>query len=787
MKRWAFKSIRHRILALFLSIVLLITVFIIGVTSIITRNQVSTLVEENSLLLVQSHAEMIYSFLQERKREIKDLAESPIVKTMNWDIIEPFLQNQISDLESYYVIFFVAAPDGTYDTTLVRQAGNISDREYFQTVLQGHTTISEPVISKSTGRKSIIIAAPITNDFDQIIGIMGLSLGLVEVYQWVANLRVKHPDSYAFIVDSNGLFVTHPNADLIMTRALEDELPESWHSILQQPSGAVPYTINDSKFKGFFAEIPGTPGWRVIIQVPLDYVEQPVQFLMWRLTGIGIIGVLLVILVGSWFASSISRPIINLKEIFKRGAEGDLTIRADVKSTDEISQTKEYFNRMMDKIGTMTYYDPLTGLPNHEFFLDQLQAALNAQNTIILMLVGVTNFTEVKHVLGTELAQEVLVKTAERIRALDYEHLIAARTADSEFGIMIPALSQDGLQTIMDINDQLRQFLHIGPNNVRVELNVGVAISDEEHLQAQDLMQHAQTALYEAEHSTNGNYRLYDPVTHDALVEKIRLQTELNSAIINQQLTVHYQPVVDLTSGQVVGKEALVRWAHPQRGLLSPGSFIPMAEQSELINEIGAYVLQMACLHHYKWVKKHHRPGWVSVNVSANHFRSPQFPELVQSTLKEYKLPASFLRIEITEDAMLANTADVLRTLTILRDMGIRIAIDDFGTAYSSLEYLTKFAVDTLKIDKTFIDTLDTDPRTEGLVRSMIAMGHNLAMEVIAEGVERCGQLQILQNMGCSAAQGFYFSRPVPWEEYPAVVLETNELFRRQRGGSHGA
>ena len=160
MKRWAFKSIRHRILALFLSIVLLITVFIIGVTSIITRNQVSTLVEENSLLLVQSHAEMIYSFLQERKREIKDLAESPIVKTMNWDIIEPFLQNQIADLESYYVIFFVAAPDGTYDTTLIRRAGNISDREYFQTVLQGRTTISEPVISKSTGRKSIIIALP---------------------------------------------------------------------------------------------------------------------------------------------------------------------------------------------------------------------------------------------------------------------------------------------------------------------------------------------------------------------------------------------------------------------------------------------------------------------------------------------------------------------------------------------------------------------------------------------------------------------------------------------------
>ena len=312
---------------------------------------------------------MIDSWLLERAREIKNLAESPIVKTMDWARIEPYLQNRIADLESYYVIFFVADSDGEYHTTLIRNAGNISDREYFQAVMKGQTTISEPVISKSTSRKSIIIASPITRDSGEVIGVMGLSLGLVEMYQWVANLKVKHPHSYSFIVDRNGMFVTHPDPDLIMTRSLKDEIPEAWYSVFDSPTGAITHKANNQQYKAFFAEIPNTDGWRVIIRVPLDYVIQPVQSLVIRLMAVGVLGALLVIFIGSWFASSIARPIINLKEIFRKGAEGDLTIRAVIEGTDEISETKVFFNKMMDKIGTMTYYDPLTSLPNHDYFL----------------------------------------------------------------------------------------------------------------------------------------------------------------------------------------------------------------------------------------------------------------------------------------------------------------------------------------------------------------------------------------------------------------------------------
>ena len=284
---------------------------------------------------------------------------------------------------------------------------------------------------------------------------------------------------------------------------------------------------------------------------------------------------------------------------------------------------------------------------------------------------------------------------------------------------------------------------------------------------------------YEAEHSAEDRLRLYNSDTHRAMVERLRFQSEIRTALTKASLSPSTSPLWIWTN-VIVGKEALIRWDHPVRGLLPPSQFLQIAEQGGFIEEIGKYMLHRACSQHQAWLAQGIDLGWVAVNISANHFRSKEFPGLIRP-VHTYNLPANMLRIEITEEAMLAPTHDVLHNLEELKKMGVLLAIDDFGTAYSSLEYLVRYPVETLKIDRTFIDQVDINARAQGLVRSIVGMGQNLAMSVVAEGVERKNQLHILRTMHCNEAQGFLFSRPLPPEDYVQVAVHLAEQLKNSK------
>jgi EAL domain-containing protein (putative c-di-GMP-specific phosphodiesterase class I)/GGDEF domain-containing protein len=771
-----FGSIRQRVLFLFVSIVLIITVTILATVGILSRSLVKNLLEQNATSITQSYARSIHTWRGERIREMTQIASMDILKRASWEEIEPVLQQYMEDTDDYYRIYFVAEKDGSYNTTLQRSAGSIADRPYFPLVMQGETIVSEPLISRSMGEKIIVIATPIWNENEtEVLRLLGLAVGLTEIYHTIADLQAEYPNWDISLVDENGLFVTHHNPDYIMTKSIYDFYPFG-DDLLQGTAGTFTYVQDGTEYRSFFSEIPNTSGWMVVTRIPTTTYKQPFHRLVYFSLIATAIALLLVFRLGTWFADTITEPIVELKEIFRRGAEGDLTVRAEVATTDEFGDTRKFFNRMMDTIGTMTYLDPLTNLPNRDYLLSHLASCLTENPTVVLAIVGIRGLSELKTLLSADMLDRVLIKVADTLQGLGDGSAVVGRVSDGEFAIFTPSSSGGVLRIINRLNGLFSRPLEMENSDIGVRLFGGITISENRVTSAEVFFQQAQTALLDAEKDSSENIKLYNPDTHHAIVDRLRFQTEIQTALMRGQFVVYYQPIVSLASRTIVGKEALIRWEHPARGLLGPDEFLAAAEQGGFIEQIGEYMLEQVCAQHRAWQDQGLVMGWVSVNISAIQFRSTGLPQIVSSILEKYSLPTDLLHVEITEDAMLAPTPAVLSNLQSLREMGVSLAIDDFGTAYSSLEYLIRYPMEILKIDGTFISKVDHDERTEALVRSIIGMGKNLSMSIVAEGVERYSQLELLAKMHCTQAQGYYFSRPIPGKDYAAV---TGQLVRK--------
>ena len=779
MPSWSFGKIRHRILALFIAIALVLTLFVLTTTGMLSRALVHDVVNDRVRDLVEHQSHIIRRWLDERVTELELLAQSALVEGLNWDEIEPHLQRRIEQSHDYFLIYFVATPDGHYNTTAMRNAGNIADRSYFPEVMAGKTVISEPLISRSTDERIAVISTPIWDETKtEVIGLLGLSIDLVTMLNDAAELFRDDSEIRTYLVDAEGRFILHPNPDLIMHGRFQD-IYGLWDEVVSQGIDSFTVSHDGIGYRLFFHELDGPSDWTLILEVPTSFFNNPVGDLMLRLFLVSILGLILVIGLGSWFASTISDPIVELNQIFKQGARGDLTVRAEVTSDDELGETRSSFNQMMNTIGSMTYFDPLTGLPNRQHFLHSLEKSLAENTTVILVVISVRDLSEIKTLVGPHVTDHILSNLAETLQALGNDNLVVGRIADADFGLIIPSSTSGVLKMIDRLDNLLTHPIHFTSNSVSVHLYGGMSISEGDGLTAELFFQQAQTALYEAEHSVGDSLKLYNSDTHHAMVNRLRFQSEIRLGLDNKEFLAFYQPVVDLERNEIVGKEALIRWQHPERGLLAPADFLSAAEQGAYIEEIGEYMLHWVCSQHQAWLEAGLDMGWVAVNVSANHFRSPHFPGMLRTILRTYKLPASMLRIEITEDAMLSPTPDVLQNFEQLKKMGIHVAIDDFGTAYSTLEYLIRYPVETLKIDKAFIDQVDVDLRAQGLVRSIVGMGQNLAMTIVAEGVERENQLHLLRTMDCNKAQGYLFSRPLPVEDYPQAVRELEERLTR--------
>lgn len=422
-------------------------------------------------------------------------------------------------------------------------------------------------------------------------------------------------------------------------------------------------------------------------------------------------------------------------------------------------------------------HDPLTKLANRTRFTDRLEHALllaeRKEAQVAVLFMDLDNFKLVNDTLGHNTGDRLLTAVAERVQRALRPADTVARLGGDEFAILIEDVTtpEDANSVAERIFGALAQPFEIEEREILVRASIGIALSGElgGGLCAEDLLRHADLAMYVAKARGKERFELFEATMLEAMTEHVELVNDLEHAAERDQLVLAYQPIVILSSGEVVGFEALVRWRHPARGLIAPAQFIPLAEESGAIVEIGRWVLRAACTQAADWQRRYNRfEQWtVSVNVSPRQLQHSRFVEEVATILGETGLPASSLTLELTESAMMQDVEGAVERLRALKEIGVKLALDDFGTGYSSLSHLRRFPFDLLKMDKSFVDSVGGPWDEKELTHAILELGRTLDMQVIAEGIERPEQLARLKALQCDMGQGYYFSEPVS-----AVVME---------------
>ncbi len=438
-----------------------------------------------------------------------------------------------------------------------------------------------------------------------------------------------------------------------------------------------------------------------------------------------------------------------------------------------------------DTIRRLAYHDVLTGLPNRALFEDRLNVAL-AQAKRNHQMVGVLFFDldrfklvndTVGHAGGDRLLQQVATELSELVREGD----TVARIGGDEFVFLLAGLgrAEDAALVAERILERLRGPRLLGDQEFSVSTSVGIALHPRDGKDAESLMRKADTAMYRAKERGRDNYQFYNAIMEATLRERIGLESDLRHALERGEFMVYYQPVLNTSSERLVGCEALVRWQHPTRGLVSPDEFVPLAEETGYIAEIGEWVLRAACAQSRAWRDAGNEPIRMTVNVSARQLERVGLVNLVDTALRESALPADSLHLEITEGAMMKNVDAIIAMLTELRDMGVGISVDDFGTGYSSLNYLKRFPIDTIKIDRSFVRDVVTDANDAAIVTTVTTLAHNMGLKVIAEGVETDQQLAFLRTTGCDEFQGYLISEPLSAQAFGEMLARDSRSTAR--------
>ncbi len=434
------------------------------------------------------------------------------------------------------------------------------------------------------------------------------------------------------------------------------------------------------------------------------------------------------------------------------------------------------------KIKKLALTDSLTGLANRYQFHTNLKCAIKLanqqKNKIAVLFLDLDNFKQVNDIYGHLAGDKLLCGVARQISKTVRDKDTVARLGGDEFAVILLDLDSDEyLQTIANrLVQNVSQPISIGFKEIEVKTSIGISIYPDHDTNTDELIRKADLALYQAKDAGRGLYKHYDDTMHTLMLQREQLEGELKAAVEKNEFVLYYQPKMDLVTNKLIGVEALIRWEHPQRGLLQPGVFLEVAESSKIILAIDHWVLRAVCKQLWEW-NKDSQLGSISVsaNVSARKFQEPSFVDQIELLLTENKIDPKRLELEMTESAMMDQMDSVVKVITHLHELGLEIAIDDFGTGYSSLTYLRRFPVDRLKIDRSFISDLTTNQDDATISRAVIDLGHNLNLRVIAEGVETEDQLCFLREYGCDEVQGYFIGKPMAADVFTAWHRERVE------------
>lgn len=437
----------------------------------------------------------------------------------------------------------------------------------------------------------------------------------------------------------------------------------------------------------------------------------------------------------------------------------------------ERKQTEEHLKYL-------ALYDTLTGLPNRLHFNEKLSEAIKAAEQsdrffiVAVIFLDLDRFKLINDTLGHTVGDRVLKQVAQRLQGCVDENDLVARLAGDEFTIMLTDIRHrfEVIEVLEKITRKISEPFILQGQEYFISLSMGISLYPDHGISPEELIKNADSAMYLAKESGNG-YQFYSEEMELANERMITLKNGLHRAIEQEQLRIYYQPQVDIKSNRIVGLEALIRWDHPELGMISPAEFIPIAEESGLIIPIGEWMLKEVCRQYGKWKGHGIAPPTVSINLSVRQFRDPDLVQTIKNTLRQTKMDPSCLELEITESISMHNVEEIIQLLHAIRELKIKVSVDDFGTGHSSLSYLMQLPVDTLKIDKSFIKNLPSSDNVS-IVKAIIDMAHALDLTVTAEGVENEEELQFLKEHGCDKVQGYFFSRPVEADEIERMLTQ---------------
>ncbi|MDD3174419.1 MAG: EAL domain-containing protein [Herbinix sp.] len=719
------------------------------------------------VMVAEESADHLNNYIKQFIAPLIALSEDEIIKSMEWEKQKEVIGAQINP--QYLDILLVDLKGIAHD--IDDSVINLSDREYIKEALTGKVSISDIIISRITGKPVIVVGVPIYK-YNLIKGLLIATLDADFLSEYTLT-RGYGENGRAYIISDKGNFISRPekekSEDLYNLYAIAGidkkytSFTEFVRSTRNDQTGYGNYVYDNHKILVGYASVEETH-WKIYVGTYEDEILESLDGLN-KMSRIIVVSTLVVCLIAAWFfVDKFTKPIVELADLFSQGARGNLTIRFTPKTKDEIGRVGLSFNRMMDKIKTLTQYDPLTSLLNQYVLEKDIESFIHNENVMdfSLIMVAIDKFGQINETYGYTFGDAILVEIAKRISICDTENYQIYRYKGEKFVVLYHEnQNKDQInikaQKILEI---LTENYQINGRTVNININMGVFTWDDETRLEEPLKAVTHAKNY-AKYLGSNQIQTFDLQLYTKIRISKDLQADIISGLKENQFFMVYQPLFYLNNENIAEAEALIRWNHPEKGLLYPDQFIDYAESSGLIINIDQWVLETACKQLKIWKDNKKTPLMLSINISAKTFETKKFIPKLLTLINTYDVDPSLLQLEITERMLIHNVDEGINKLNELRSMGIRIAIDDFGIGYSSLSYIVRLPIDSIKIDKSFVHNINSSKEAKAIISTIINLCKTLNLNVIAEGIESKFELEYLKSSQCDIGQGYYYSKPV--------------------------
>ncbi|MBN2220691.1 MAG: EAL domain-containing protein [Vallitaleaceae bacterium] len=759
------RSIRTKVMLLASSIIFALIVLLISGSFFAYRKSMVKAMDTSLMRAAEDSGWHLTNFLEGYLAPLEELSNDLVFQSMNWQVQRDVIGKQINP---YYENVAVVDAEGIaryVDGDVL----DLSDRNYIKVVLEGEKNISDVLISRKTGEKVMMAAVPIKRN-EVLVGALIARLNRELLKQYIT-ARGFGEFGHAFIISEAGdeIMSTYEEESYqnLFDKAEKDksynELAAFISNKTEEAEGIGTYRYLGIKYRAGYAKIEGT-SWKVYISAPESSLLEEIYRVTWFIVVLTVVIGLGFLYLTWYMVIEHTKPILELSALMDRGASGDFQVYFETKSKDEIAKLGDSFNRLISSIKQLTYYDPLTLLRNRRVLIEDLNNKKVKKDKLAALMIQIEAVQTFTDTYGIEMTEELFKQMVKRMQKAILKSGQLYRAEVDSFVVLFESSEMLEHSNLLKTANRLRQYLLkpwlIKQIPIEVQFNFGALLLEQEQLCSDPMKAMAAACSYAKKIGSN-QLQFFDRHLHQLVDHRNQLLNELHIAIEENELFLEFQPIYYIENGEIGKLEALIRWNHPSRETLYPNAFIEQVESSSLIIEMDFWVFEEVA----KTLRLLKNDGkelvTISVNITSKTFESQFFLERIRKIIGEYQIDPSFIEIEITERMIIQYIDESIQKLEAIRELNMKVAIDDFGIGYSSLSYIVKLPIDTIKIDKSFIDQMSISRQAKAIVSTIINLCKSLDLEVVAEGIENKEQYEYLRELKCNMAQGYFLAKPM--------------------------